>query len=91
MSNGKDEFHRYLEETMKNMRPFKPGLPWFNPEGNGIHLYWEDVPSYGTEVGEVTLHKAQDDDRIVGVTIHGVRELVEETKITQEPAKGGDA
>ncbi len=79
--NGKmvtdDEFAEYLIRDVKDAGPFKPGIPFYNIDGNCIEVYWDNDSAYGETVGNVTLMRAQNDKRVVGVVIHRVSRLLE--------------
>jgi hypothetical protein len=67
-----DELTDYLRQYKPG--PFKP-IPVATQNGQAIQWYWEDSPSYsesihhdGVWIGSV--HRANNDRRVVGVTIH---------------------
>lgn len=55
---------------------FKP-VPHYNRDGKNIELYWEDKDCYADPLNsQVTLMKAMDDHRVVGVKIYSIPSLV---------------
>ena len=79
MFTSDEDVRRFLDEAERDMPQFDRGVPHYNPDGNEIEVYWEDAHGYSESCGSVILHRGQADSRVVGVTIHGVRELVGES------------
>ena len=56
---------------------FRPHA-WFNEAGDQIECYLEDASSYSEWLNPyIDVQRAQDDDRIVGITIGGVKQMLE--------------
>lgn len=52
-------------------------VPHYNKIGNFIELYWEDVDCYSETLnGQVTLIKATNDSRVVGVKIYKAESFI---------------
>ena len=76
-----------LEEFIRSLPPcgeFKPGLPFYNRDGDMIEIWLENESSYAESLGEITVERAQSDNRIVGIKIHRVKKLIglREIKVT---------
>jgi hypothetical protein len=64
-----------LAKKYKNVK-FKPCF-FYNKEGDMIEVYLENVNHYGQWINhDITVLRAQDDNRIVGLSVHGVKKHV---------------
>jgi hypothetical protein len=73
-----DRLGRLLKRIAKEhgKTKFKPGY-FYNTEGDQIEVYLENVNYYAQWVNhDVTILRAQNDDRIVGLEVHGVKKQV---------------
>lgn len=69
----------FLAELSKTPRPpFRP-VAYHNKIGDIMEVFWEDVPYIAKWVSPtVTLLRAADNDRIVGVQVWGASKIVED-------------
>ena len=68
----------YLKDNWDKVKKvkFQPSA-FHNEIADEIEVYWEDTPSYSDHLNPyIHIHKADDDDRIVGVTICGVKQML---------------
>jgi hypothetical protein len=76
---------------MKETRPAGPlAPPLYNSDGDLIDAFFEDrgVNYYGEWLGpHLTVYRAQDDGRIVGFQVGGVKELIEKGLATGDAAE----
>lgn len=73
-----------LLEFLRNAKP--KGFivhPFYSVEGDMLIVYFEDAPAHTVNLTpDVHLERADNDNRIVGVKIFGVRELTRMSKTT---------
>jgi hypothetical protein len=70
-----DELLAKLAKKYKNVK-FKPGF-FYNKPGDIVEVYLENVSYYAQWINhDVTVYKAMDDDRIIGLSVHGVKKHI---------------
>ena len=77
---GLKEFYEFLKEGIKECegKDFIPAIPFYCIDMDFILLHFEDTPNYAKWINhDVTHVLADDDNRIMGVEIFGVKKLIE--------------
>jgi len=73
---GLDEFRSFIKELAKAAPPWKPGA-YYCDISDAIDSMWENVATYSEYVNPVlTLHRAEDDNRVVGARIKNIQALI---------------
>lgn len=71
------DLDEFMKKALFGITPeaFKP-FAFYNVHGDMIEVYWENVSGYGEWLNStITLMKARDDHRVIGVVIEGVSRL----------------
>lgn len=66
------DFDGFMKMSLRTMYPYRKFTPYLfhNKAGNQWEIYLEDDADYSeTGVLKCTLHRSQEDDRIVGITV----------------------
>jgi len=69
-----------LEEYLKANPPkgeFTPNA-FYNIDGNQLEVFWEDEQDWTEEIKNcgLALHRSQEDNRVIGVTIYGIQRVM---------------
>jgi len=55
----------------------KPGV-WYSDAGDSMFCYLEGVPHHMVYINpQITVYKAEDDNRIIGVRIDGIKKIID--------------